>query len=318
MKTKLNNLVDGYLGKQSTFCRLTQLNKTKWAVMHSDGCGTKSYVACLKYLRTGDASVFEGLVQDSINMNLDDLACVGAVKEKISLVTTLNRNTKNYGGDDILEAIIGGTQRYINNISEWVDILNCGGETADVNYLTDNLILDHSVYTTINTPDIIKNDIHTECVIVGLSSTGQANYENVSNSGMGSNGISAILDSGVNLQDKLSDGMTYEDAILSPTRLYYPVIQAILKEIPHKLILGMVHNTGEGLHKSSKFGRDVQIVKDNLFPTPPLFERFNDESVFNMGHLIELYVTESMVIKIMKISESFGIEARVIGYTIKN
>ena len=319
-------------------------------IMHADGAGTKSSLAYMYWRETGDLSVWKGIAQDALIMNTDDLLCVGAV-DGILVSSTIGRNKMLIPGDVISE-IINGTDELLAELRDMgIGIYGTGGETADVGDLVRTIIVDSTVTCRMKRSDVIDNaNIRPGDVIVGLSSTGQATYEKQYNGGMGSNGLTSarhdvfskylaekypesydhavpeeLVYSG---HYKLSD--TVEGApvnagalVLSPTRTYAPVIKRMLTEMRPK-VHGMVHCTGGAQTKVLHFvGEDCQVVKDNLFPIPPLFRIIKEESgtdwqemykVFNMGHRMEIYVAPEDAEQVISISRSFNIDAQVIGH----
>jgi phosphoribosylformylglycinamidine cyclo-ligase len=317
-------------------------------IMHADGAGTKSSLAYLYWKETGDISVWKGIAQDAIVMNLDDLLCVG-VTDNILLSSTIGRN-KNLIPGEVIAAIINGTEEFLAEMRELgIGIWSTGGETADVGDLVRTIIVDSTVTARCRRDEIISNDnIRPGDVIVGLASFGQSSYEKSYNGGMGSNGLTSArhdvfeksyatkypesFDPGVPMELVFSGSQTMTaetdiqgvDAgklVLSPTRTYAPVIKEILNQ-HRKHIHGMVHCSGGAQTKVLHFVDNVHIIKDNLFPIPPLFSLIQKESdtsweemykVFNMGHRFELYVPEENAAEIMAISESFGIESRIVG-----
>lgn len=317
-------------------------------VMHADGAGTKSSLAYMYWKETGDLSVWKGIAQDALIMNIDDLLCVGAT-ENILLSSTIGRN-KNLVTGEVIAAIINGTEELLQNLREQgIGIYSTGGETADVGDLVRTIIVDSTVVCRMKRSEVISNHtIQPGDVIIGLSSFGQATYENAYNGGMGSNGLtsarhdvfskelaskypesfdpavpSELVYSGSRKLTDSVDGTPLDagQLVLSPTRTYAPVIKKILDN--HRAsIHGMVHCSGGAQTKVLHFVDDVHVVKDNLFPIPPLFRMIQEESgtdwqemykVFNMGHRMEIYVPEVVADDIMAISESFGIEARRVG-----
>ncbi len=318
-------------------------------IMHADGAGTKSSLAYLYWKETGDLSVWKGIAQDALIMNVDDLLCVGAV-DNIVVSSTIGRNKLLIPGD-VISAIINGTEELLAELREQnVNIYSAGGETADVGDLVRTIIVDSTVVCRMKRSDVISNHrIQPGDVIVGLSSCGQANYENQYNGGMGSNGLTSArhdvfskylaqkypesFDPGVDeslvysgnykLTDIIDElGIDAGKLVLSPTRTYAPVIAKILSEYRSR-IHGMVHCSGGAQTKVLHFVDNLHIVKDNLFAVPPLFRIIKEQSgtpwdemykVFNMGHRFELYVEPEMAETIIEISNSFGIDARVVGY----
>ncbi len=318
-------------------------------IMHADGAGTKSSLAYMYWKETGDLSVWKGIAQDALIMNIDDLLCVGAT-DNILLSSTIGRN-KNLIPGEVISAIINGTEELISELKEFgVEIHSTGGETADVGDLVRTIIVDSTVTARMNKNEVINNaNIKPGNVIVGLASFGQATYEKEYNGGMGSNGLTSArhdvfskvlaekypesFDSSIpeelvysgtkQLTDEVSESpIDAGKLVLSPTRTYAPVIKKILKEIGNEKINGMVHCSGGAQTKILHFIDSLHIIKDNLFDTPPLFKLIQKESktdwkemyqVFNMGHRMELYVDEGVAEDIIKISESFNIDAKVIG-----
>jgi phosphoribosylformylglycinamidine cyclo-ligase len=317
-------------------------------VMHADGAGTKSSLAYMYWKETGDISVWKGIAQDALIMNIDDLLCVGAT-ENILLSSTIGRNKNKIDGD-VLSAIINGTEELLADLRKHgVNIHSTGGETADVGDLVRTIIVDSTVVARMKRSDVIDNaNIQDGDVIVGLASFGQANYETQYNGGMGSNGLTSARHDVFNKylaekfpesfdpevptdlvysgSKKLTDAVegTPVDAgklVLSPTRTYAPVIKAILDQYRSE-IHGMVHCSGGAQTKVLHFVNDLHVTKDNLFDTPPLFQLIQEESgtdwkemykVFNMGHRMEVYIKPELAEEIIQISQSFGIEAKVIG-----
>jgi len=317
-------------------------------IMHADGAGTKSSLAYLYWKETGDLSVWKGIAQDAIVMNLDDLACVGAL-DNILLSSTIGRNKKRIPGD-VLAAIIEGTEEFLSKMRELgVGIHSMGGETADIGDLVRTIIVDSTVFCRMPRAQVIDNArIQAGDIIVGLASFGQTSYEETYNGGMGSNGLTAarhdVFDKAYALRypesfddqipdnliyagtKKLTDPSTVEGVdvgklILSPTRTYAPVIKRILQKY-HSDIHGIVHCSGGGQTKILHFIEQLHVVKDQLFPIPPLFQLIQKESqtsweemfrVFNMGHRMELYIPETIADQIVDITKEFGLESRIIG-----
>lgn len=318
-------------------------------IMHADGAGTKSSLAYMYWKETGDISVWKGIAQDALIMNIDDLLCVGAVDD-ILLSSTIGRN-KNLVPGDVISAIINGTEELIADLKKFgVTIHATGGETADVGDLVRTIIVDSTVTARMKREDVIDNaNIRPGDVIVGLASFGQATYESEYNGGMGSNGLTSArhdvfhkilaekfpesFDAAVpedlvySGSKKLTDAVMHSplDAgklVLSPTRTYAPVIKEILSKLDRSQVHGMVHCSGGAQTKVLHFVDDVHIIKDNLFDLPPLFKLIQEESntnwkemyqVFNMGHRMEIYVSENMAPEIVEIAKSFEIEAQIIG-----
>ncbi len=318
-------------------------------VMHADGAGTKSSLAYLYWKETGDLSVWKGVAQDALVMNLDDLLCVG-VTDNILLSSTIGRN-KNLIDGEVIKTIIQGTEELIEEMSDYgVNIKSTGGETADVGDLVRTIIVDSTVVARIKRSDIIDNsNIKSGDVIVGLSSYGKANYEDSYNGGMGSNGLTSarhdvfhkylinkypesfdpnipkeLIDSGSIKIIQPIEGLNIDAGklVLSPTRTYAPIIKKVLEKYNSNDIHGMVHCSGGAQTKILHFIDKFHIIKDNLFPVPPLFELIKKESdtswkemykVFNMGHRMELYVSPDCSEEIINISKSFGVDAKIIG-----
>jgi len=317
-------------------------------VMHADGAGTKSALAYMYWKETGDVSVWKGIAQDALIMNIDDLLCVGAV-DNILVSSTIGRN-KNLVPGEVISAIIRGTEEILEELTQYgVNIRSTGGETADVGDLVRTIIVDSTVVARLKRSEVISNDtIVPGDVIVGLSSSGMATYEKQYNGGMGSNGLTSarhdvfskvlmsqypesfdpavpqelVYSGSKGLTDKI-DGVDLDAGklVLSPTRTYAPIIAGILKE--HRAnIHGMVHCSGGAQTKVLHFLDSGHVIKDNLFPTPPLFKLIQQESntgwkemynVFNMGHRMELYVPEELAAEIISISKSFGVDAQIVG-----
>ncbi len=320
-------------------------------IMHADGAGTKSSLAYVYWKETGDASVWRGIAQDAIIMNVDDLLCVGAI-DNILLSSTIGRN-KNLIPGEVIAEIINGTEEILAELRELgMGIYSTGGETADVGDLVRTIIVDSTVTCRMKREDVISNHrIQAGNVIVGLASYGQATYEKEYNGGMGSNGLTSarhdvfskyiaekypesfdpavpydlVFAGGKALTDKIKvetgEEITAGKLVLSATRTYAPVIKQILDKYRSQ-IDGMVHCSGGAQTKVLHFVDAVHVIKDNLFPIPALFELIQKESntdwqemykVFNMGHRMELYVPEEIAADIIAISESFNIPAQIIG-----
>lgn len=318
-------------------------------VMHADGAGTKSSLAYTYWKETGDISVWRGVAQDAVVMNTDDLLCIGAV-DNIILSSTIGRN-KRLIPAEVISEIINGTEEFLQIMRDMgVGIYSTGGETADVGDLVRTIIVDSTVTARMARKDVIDNaNIKEGCVIVGLSSFGQATYEQKYNGGMGSNGLTSArhdvfnktvgskyresyddnmpsdlsYSGSYNLTDQVGGTpLTAGELVLSPTRTYAPIITRVLKECRNG-IEGMIHCTGGAQTKILHFAGDIHVIKDNLFPTPPLFNLIQKESgtpweemykVFNMGHRMELYVKPEAADEIIAISKSFGVDAQIIGY----
>ena len=323
-------------------------------VMHADGAGTKSSLAYAYWKETGDLSVWKGVAQDALVMNIDDLLCVGA-SQNILLSSTIGRNKNRIPGE-VLAAIINGTEELIEELKDYgVSIHSTGGETADVGDLVQTIIVDSTVTARMNRLDVIDNaKIQAGDVIVGLASFGQATYEKEYNGGMGSNGLTSarhdvfnknlknkypetfdasvpenlIYSGSKNLTDLVQDStLNAGKLVLSPTRTYAPIIQEILNTVDRNQLHGMVHCSGGGQTKILHFIDTLHIIKDNLFDTPPLFKMIQEESgtswkemyeVFNMGHRMELYVAPALTEEIIKISESFNVQAKIVGRVEKS
>lgn len=354
-KTEVHNVVDhlDHGAIPGTFCKITEDylggDPEKCNVIHADGSGTKSIIAYLHYKEFGDASVFHGISQDSIVMNLDDLLCVG-INGRILVSNTVNRNALNCPGE-VVSALIEGSEEFMANLrDQGVQIFSGGGETADVGDLTGSVVVDSCAVAVMRKDDVVRNEITGGLAIVGLSSTGTASYETKENSGIGSNGLTSArhdmlsryyadkypetFDPNVpadlvycgpyKLQDALpNSALSVGDAILSPTRTYAPVIQTALAELG-KEIKGLIHCSGGAQTKCLKFGHGAHFVKNNLFATPPLFSAIQQASgtdwqemykVFNMGHRMEVYVPQNKAETVIDIAKSFGIDAQQIGHT---
>ncbi|MCH2229909.1 MAG: AIR synthase-related protein [Crocinitomicaceae bacterium] len=316
-------------------------------VMHADGAGTKSSLAYMYWKETGDTSVWKGIAQDALIMNIDDLLCVGAT-DNILLSSTIGRN-KNLITGEVLSSIINGTEELLEDLrSQGIGIHSTGGETADVGDLVRTIIVDSTVVCRMKRSEVISNhNIQDGDVIVGLSSFGQASYETEYNGGMGSNGLTSarhdvfdkelatkypesydpsvpsdLVYSGTKkLTEDVNAPLDAGKMVLSPTRTYAPVIKQILDE-QRENIHGMVHCSGGAQTKVLHFVENVHVIKDNLFPIPPLFDMIQKESgtewkemykVFNMGHRMEIYVPQEVANDIIEISKSFNIDAQIIG-----
>ena len=337
----------------SAFCKvvpdyLTNSND-HCLVMHSDGAGTKSSLAYAYWKETGNLNVWKGIAQDALVMNIDDLLCVGA-DDNIMYSSTIGRNKKLIPGD-VISSIINGTEQLIKEFKEYgVNIYSTGGETADVGDLVKTIIVDSTVVARLKKSEVIDNaNICDGNVIVGLASFGKSIYEKNYNSGIGSNGLTSarhdVFDSSIGKKfpetydNNISKNLIYSGSkkildkieglsldigslVLSPTRTYSPVVKKIFSEIDRSKINGMVHCTGGGQTKILHFIDKLHIVKDNLFPTPPIFNLIQSESktewremykVFNMGHRLEIYTNEFNAKKIIEIIKSFNIDAQIIG-----
>lgn len=317
-------------------------------VMHADGAGTKSSLAYAYWKETGDISVWKGIAQDALIMNIDDLLCVGAI-DNILLSSTIGRN-KNLIPGEVLSEIINGTEELLEDLrANGIGIYSTGGETADVGDLVRTIIVDSTVVCRMKKEDVIDNaNIQVGDVIVGLASYGQATYEKEYNGGMGSNGLTSARHDVFNksvaekypetYDNKVPENLVYSGSkkltdkvegvaidagklVLSPTRTYAPIIKKVLEKY-RKQIHGMVHCSGGAQTKILHFVDDLHIIKDNLFETPPLFQLIKEQSgtsweemykVFNMGHRMELYVPQAVADEIIAISKTFNVDAKIIG-----
>ncbi len=317
-------------------------------VLHADGAGTKSSLAYLYWKETGDLSVWKGIAQDAIVMNTDDLLCIGTTGPMI-LSSTIGRN-KNLIPGEVISAIIEGTEEYLEMLRKWgVEIYLAGGETADVGDLVKTIIVDATVFARVKKSDVIDNGkIQDKDVIVGFASFGQSIYEKEYNGGMGSNGLTSarhdvfskhyagkypetyntaldkdVVYSGTQLltNETSVKGIDAGRLVLSPTRTYAPMMKVVLAEL-RTHIHGIVHCSGGGQTKVLHFVEDLHIIKDNMFPVPPLFELIQTESgtdwkemykVFNMGHRLEIYLPEIHAQRLIDIASEFRIEGRIIG-----
>lgn len=332
-------IVPDYLTNDDDFC----------LIMHADGAGTKSSLAYMYWKETGDLSVWKGIAQDALIMNVDDLLCVGAT-DNIMLSSTIGRN-KNLIPGEVISAIINGTEELIKDLNTFgVSIHSTGGETADVGDLVRTIIVDSTVTARMKRKDVIDNaNISAGDVIVGLASFGQASYETQYNGGVGSNGLTSArhdvfskylakkypesYDASVpeelvysgqkNLTDTVEGSpLDAGKLVLSPTRTYAPIVKAILNTYGNNEIHGMVHCSGGAQTKILHFIEQLHIVKDNMFDVPPLFKLIQEQSktdwkemyqVFNCGHRMELYVKPEIATAIIEISKSFNVEAKIIG-----
>jgi phosphoribosylformylglycinamidine cyclo-ligase len=322
-------------------------NKDYVIAMHADGAGTKSSLAYIYWKKTNDLSVWKGIAQDSLVMNIDDLLCIGAVDDFI-LSSTIGRNKHLINGE-VVSTIINSSNELIKMYQDWdINIFSAGGETADVGDVVRTLILDNTILTRVKKEDVINNaNISAGDVIIGLSSSGQTTYESEYNSGIGSNGLTSARHDVFNHQlavefpesfnpftdqdlvysgskllfDKIND-ITLGKLVLSPTRTYAPVIKEIFKDYK-KFISGMVHCTGGGQTKVLHFINNLHIVKNNMFSVPPIFDLIKQESaaswremyqVFNMGHRMELYVKKEVASSIIDVASSFNLDAQIIGF----
>ena len=347
----IKNIDKGLFPK--SFCKIipdTLSNDSEYCIiMHADGAGTKSSLAYVYWKETKDLSVWKGISQDSLIMNIDDLICVGAT-ENIVVSSTIGRNKKLISGE-IIKQIIEGNEEVISNLNKHgMNVVSSGGETADVGDLVKTIIVDSTVFCRMKRADVIDNgNIIAGNVIVGLSSFGKASYEEEYNSGIGSNGLTSarhdVFEKSLknkypeSFDNQISDELVYSgtkkvtdriensplDAgklVLSPTRTYAPLIKKIFEEIDRKKINGIIHCSGGAQTKILHFVDKLHIIKDNLFDLPPVFKLIQEESgtswkemyqVFNMGHRMEIYTDRSTADKIINISNGFNIEAKIVG-----
>jgi len=332
-------IVPDILGHDPDYCN----------IMHADGAGTKSSLAYIYWKETGDISVWKGIAQDAIIMNLDDLLCVGAYSN-ILLSSTIGRN-KNLIPGEVVSAIINGTEEILEELRQMgIDIFSAGGETADVGDLVRTIIVDSTVISRMKRNEIISNhNIKAGDIIVGLSSSGLTTYETDYNGGMGSNGLTSarhdifahylaekypesydpslpgdlVYSGKLRLTDKIKElNIDAGKLVLSPTRTYAPVIKKVLDTM-RKDIHGMVHCSGGGQTKIMHFIDNMHVIKDDLFPVPPLFRMIQEQSgtawhdmykVFNMGHRFEIYTNQESAERIIEISAGFNLEAKIIGH----
>ena len=347
----IKNIDKGLFPK--SFCKIipdTLSNDSEYCIiMHADGAGTKSSLAYVYWKETKDLSVWKGISQDSLIMNIDDLICVGAT-ENIVVSSTIGRNKKLIPGE-IIKQIIEGNEEVISNLNKHgMNVVSSGGETADVGDLVKTIIVDSTVFCRMKRADVIDNgNIIAGNVIVGLSSFGKASYEEEYNSGIGSNGLTSarhdVFEKSLknkypeSFDNQISDELVYSgtkkvtdliensplDAgklVLSPTRTYAPLIKKIFEEIDRKKINGIIHCSGGAQTKILHFVDKLHIIKDDLFDLPPVFKLIQEESgtswkemyqVFNMGHRMEIYTDRSTADKIINISNGFNIEAKIVG-----
>jgi phosphoribosylformylglycinamidine cyclo-ligase len=335
------------------FCKITAdhlgNDPSRCMVIHSDGSGTKSILAYLHYRENGDASVFEGISQDSIVMNLDDLLCVG-VRDGILLSSTINRNA-NRCGADVIASLIGGNEKFVQVLKDHgLGVINGGGETADMGDVIRTISVDTCAVASMKRTDVIPGGMGPGLAIVGLASFGQANYEEKENSGIGSNGLTSarhdllcshyrttypeawdpevdedlVYCGPYRLAEPLPNStLTVGEALLSPTRTYAPILLDIFKEHPG-LAKGLIHCTGGAQTKCLRFGEGIHFIKDQLFDVPPVFAEIQKHSgttlremyqVYNMGHRMEVYCEPSDVFKVIDAAENHGVQAQVIGRT---
>ena len=332
-------IVPDFLSNDDSFC----------LIMHADGAGTKSSLAYMYWKETGDLSVWKGIAQDALIMNIDDLLCVGAT-DNIMLSSTIGRN-KNLIPGEVISIIINGTEELIKELKGYgVTIHSTGGETADVGDLVRTIIVDSTVTARMKRDDVIDNsNIKSGDLIVGLESFGQATYEKEYNGGMGSNGLTSarhdvfskylakkfpesydslvpeelVYSGNIKLTDEIENSpIDAGKLVLSPTRTYAPIIKNILSKYTSKNIHGMVHCSGGAQTKILHFVDNLHVIKDNMFPIPPLFKLIQEQSqtswkemyqVFNCGHRMELYVSPEIAEDLISISKSFNVNAQVIG-----
>lgn len=337
-------IVPDYLTNDEDYC----------LVMHADGAGTKSSLAYMYWKETGDISVWKGIAQDALIMNIDDLICVGAT-DNIMLSSTIGRN-KNLIPGEVISAIINGTEELISDLADHGMVIHStGGETADVGDLVRTIIVDSTVTARLKRKDVIDNaNIQEGDVIVGLESFGQAVYEKEYNGGMGSNGLTSarhdvfskylaekypesydaavpedlVYSGNTKLTDAVPESpINAGKLVLSPTRTYAPIVKKILSKYNSSDIHGMVHCSGGAQTKILHFIDDLHIIKDNLFPIPPLFKLIQEQSgtdwremyqVFNCGHRLEIYTKETVAHDLITISQRFGVDARIVGRVADN
>lgn len=337
-------IVPDYLTNDEDYC----------LVMHADGAGTKSSLAYMYWKETGDISVWKGIAQDALIMNIDDLICVGAINN-IMLSSTIGRN-KNLIPGEVLSAIINGTEELISDLADYGMVIHStGGETADVGDLVRTIIVDSTVTARLKRSEVIDNaNIKAGDVIVGLASFGQAAYEKEYNGGMGSNGLTSarhdvfskyladkypesydadipedlVYSGNTKLTDAIPDSpLDAGKLVLSPTRTYAPIVKKILSKYNASDIHGMIHCSGGAQTKILHFIDDLHVVKDNMFPIPPLFKLIQEQSdtdwremyqVFNCGHRLEIYTNKSVARDLITISKSFGVDARIVGWVEDN
>jgi len=331
-------VVPDHLGGDPEYCN----------IMHADGAGTKSSLAYIYWKETGDLSVWKGIAQDAVVMNIDDLLCVGAT-DKITLSSTIGRN-KGLVPGEVINAVISGTEEVLEMLRNYgINVHSTGGETADLGDIVRTIVVDSTVTARMQRKDVIENNIQAGDVIVGLASFGRSAYEDTYNSGMGSNGLTSarhdifskiygmkypesydpavpgelVYSGSFSVTDQIANSpLNAGQLVLSPTRTYAPVISTVLKSY-REAIHGMIHCTGGAQTKVLHFINNLHVVKDNLFAIPVLFRTIQEQSgtgwkemykVFNMGHRMEIYVDEDVAKRIIEISESFDIDAKVIGH----
>ncbi len=331
-------IVPDYLAGDENYCN----------VMHADGAGTKSSLAYMYWKETGDYSVWKGIAQDALIMNVDDLLCVGATGNML-LSSTIGRNKLKIPGD-VLMFILKGFDEIIQKLSEWgINIYLTGGETADIGDLVRTIVVDSTVVCRMRRDEVISTNVRPGDVIVGLASFGKAKYEDEYNGGIGSNGLtsarhdlfahhladkypesyddlippSLVYTGNYQLTQPVADlGVNMGKLLLSPTRTYAPVIKKVL-DLHRDKVHGMIHCTGGGQTKVLKFVNNVHIIKDSLFDLPPLFRMIQEASdtewsemyeTFNMGHRFEIYTDNDTAVDMVGIAESLGVEARIVGH----
>jgi phosphoribosylformylglycinamidine cyclo-ligase len=342
----------------NAFCKILPdlaAGNEKWCnLLHADTAGTKTSLAYLYWRETGDLSVWPGVAQDAIVMNLDDMACVGCT-DNIMLSSTIGRN-KNLITGEVIAAVIKGTSDFIDTMRQYgVEMHLAGGETADVGDIVRTIDVGVTAFARMKRNQVLVNEIRPGDVVIGMASFGQATYESEYNGGMGSNGLTAarhdVLDhdyagkypesfdpalpndvvytGNKKLSEQITIGnqsITVGKLILSPTRTYLPVLHEVFARF-RKQLHGVIHCSGGGQTKVLKFIKDVHVIKDNLFDLPPLFELIQNSSgtewremyqVFNMGHRMEIYVAPKYADEIIQISEQFGIDAKIVGRVVKN
>lgn len=342
--TAFCKILPDFVGKNADYCN----------IMHADTAGTKTSLAYLYWCETGDLSVWKGIIQDAIVMNLDDMACVGCVDD-IVLSSTIGRNKSLISGD-VVKTLIDATVEFADTMRDFgVNIHLAGGETADVGDIVRTVDVGFTAFARMERKNLIINRVQAGDVIVGFSSSGQATYETDYNGGMGSNGLtsarhdvlaheyaerftesynpatprSVVYSGSKKLTDTLvidNKEITVGKLLLSPTRTYLPLLKKILSDTEGSQIHGIIHNTGGGQTKALKFVENVHIIKNNLFDVPPLFQMIQSESqtnwremyqVFNMGHRLEVYCSENIVENLVNTAKNLNIDAQIIGY-VKN
>ncbi|MBP7184725.1 MAG: phosphoribosylformylglycinamidine cyclo-ligase [Saprospiraceae bacterium] len=322
-------------------------------IIHADTAGTKPSLAYVYWKETNDLSVWKGIAQDALVMNIDDMACVGCTSDFI-ISSIIGRN-KNLIPREVLEMVINGTQEFIESMAEFgIKIHHGGGETADVGDIIKTIDVGFTAMGRMKKSDLIINDIGADCVVVGFSSYGQSTYEQEPNSGIGCNGLTSARHDVFNKKymqkypesydNNLNDEVVYcgkysvtdtydklntdiGKSVLSPTRTYLPLLKSILEQVDRSLIKGIIHNTGGGHTKVLKFLNNSTVIKNNLLPVPPIFDLIQLESkttyydmfkVFNMGQRLEIYTDENTAKILIEIANSFNILSQIIGYTISS